>query len=48
MNLLRRVFLKHSVASLVVFPFFTSTKSYAAPMASAKFVDVKKGKTTAG
>ncbi len=40
MNPLRRAFLQYSVASLAVLPFFTSTKSYAAPMASAKFVDV--------
>ena len=40
MNLMRRDFLKHSVASLAVLPFFTSTRSYAAPMASSKFVDV--------
>jgi len=40
MNLMRRNFLKHSVASLAVLPFFTSTRSYAAPMASSKFVDV--------
>jgi pimeloyl-ACP methyl ester carboxylesterase len=37
---MRRVFLKQSVASLAVLPFFTSTRSYAAPMASSKFVDV--------
>lgn len=40
MKLQRRAFFKQSVAGLAVLPFFTSTKSYAAPMGSARFVDV--------
>ena len=40
MNLLRRAFLKHSVASLAVLPFLRSTKAYALTMGNAKFVDV--------
>jgi len=40
MKLQRKAFFKQSVASLAVLPFLTSTKSYGAPMGSAKFVDV--------
>ena len=40
MNLMRRVFLKHSVASLAVLPFLRSTKAYAVTMGNVKFVDV--------
>ena len=40
MKLQRRAFFKQSVAGLAVLPFFTSTKSYAAPMGNARFVDV--------
>lgn len=40
MSLLRRAFLKHSVAGLAALPFLTSTRSYAAPMGNIRFVDV--------
>ena len=40
MKLQRRAFFKQSAASLAVLPFFMSTKSSAASMESAKFVDV--------
>ena len=40
MKLQRRAFFKQSVAGLAVLPFFASTKSYAAPMGKARFVDV--------
>ena len=40
MKLQRRAFFKQSVAGLAVLPFFASTKSDAAPMGNAQFVDV--------
>ncbi len=40
MSLVRRVFFKHSVASLAVLLFLRSTPSYGAPINEIKFVDV--------
>ena len=40
MNSLRRVFFKHSLASLAALLFFRTTQSYAAPMEEVQFVDV--------
>ncbi|MCH7803578.1 MAG: alpha/beta hydrolase [Acidobacteria bacterium] len=40
MSLLKRVFFKHSVASVAVLLFLSSTPSYATPMDEVKFVDV--------
>ncbi len=40
MNLLRRTFLKHSVAGLAVLPFLGTTESYGVIKAKSKFVNV--------
>ena len=40
MSLLRRTFLKHSVAGLAVLPFLGTTESYGAMKANSKFVNV--------